>query len=188
MALGAAGEIVEAEGRAGLTARKVAGAIGYTPGTLYNLFRNLDEMILHLNGHTMDQLGAELERGVMTGDAIADVETLLCAYLGFLEAHRGLWDLLFEFSRSGDGAPPDWYRVKVDRLLARLEAALAPLFGAGRMAERAQAARVLWASLHGICSLAASGKLSVVSENTAGEMARSLTRHYLAGLGAADLK
>ena len=55
-ALAAAQRIVETDGFRALTARSVADAIGYSPGTLYNLFENLDDLIIHLNGRTLDAL------------------------------------------------------------------------------------------------------------------------------------
>ena len=43
LALEKAGEIAEKEGLRGLTARGVAREIGYTIGTLYNIFEDLDD-------------------------------------------------------------------------------------------------------------------------------------------------
>ena len=65
-----------------LTARKVAQAIGYAPGTLYNLFRNRDEMILHLNGRTLDRLCRDRTVSEMAG-------SLVHHYLAGLRAERG---------------------------------------------------------------------------------------------------
>ena len=56
MALVAAEKMILANGKDGLSARKVAQEIGYTVGTLYLVFKNLDELILHVNGRTLDRL------------------------------------------------------------------------------------------------------------------------------------
>ena len=45
MAVDAAEVLVVREGYGGLTARKVAAQIGYTVGTLYLVFQNLDELV-----------------------------------------------------------------------------------------------------------------------------------------------
>ena len=58
--LSAAGEIAEAEGPRGLTARAIAGRIGYSPGTLYNVLADLDDVVLQLNADTLDALHARL--------------------------------------------------------------------------------------------------------------------------------
>ena len=52
--LDSARSIVEEDGFSGLTARRVASSIGYAPGTIYNLFSNLDDLILHLRGKVLD--------------------------------------------------------------------------------------------------------------------------------------
>ena len=56
MALAAAREIVALDGLCGLTTRKVAARIGYTVGTIYNLFDDLDHLIVQMNGQTLDEL------------------------------------------------------------------------------------------------------------------------------------
>ena len=50
----------------------------------------------------------------------------------------------------------------------------------------AGAASVLWASLHGICSLSDSGKLQVVSDQSVHEMAEMLTLCFVSGLQQLD--
>ena len=52
MALQAAESIVTEGGYKALSARKVASEIGYTVGTLYLVFENLDELVLYVNGRT----------------------------------------------------------------------------------------------------------------------------------------
>ena len=49
-------EIVEYKGFSGLSARKVVREIGYTVGTLYNVFDNFTELVCHTNSNTLDDL------------------------------------------------------------------------------------------------------------------------------------
>jgi hypothetical protein len=65
-----------------------------------------------------------------------------------------------------------------------VERALSPLFAAGEERELRQAAAVLWSSLHGICTLAQDGRLSLVSAQSVPQMAQSLIANYLTGLRA----
>jgi len=183
LALGAAERIVETGGLRALTARNVADAIGYSPGTLYNVFENLDDLILQLNAHTLEMLFDALKACPVTGQPDADIDALLEAYLRFLPNHPGLWSALFDYVRPvGADSLPDWYQIKIERVLGLLETAISPLFGAGRGAPVAHAARVLWAGLHGIHSLDVSGKLGVVGEDNFRDMAKTLTRTFLRGL------
>lgn len=186
LAMQAARGIVEKDGFRGLTARNVADAIGYSPGTLYNLFENLDEMIVHLNGQTLDDLYDHLTSGPITGDPRADLGRLLDGYLGYLETHPNLWTMLFEYTLRDGQTLPDWYTLKVSKVLGLLEAALSPLFGPGEENDKRDAARILWASLHGICSLSDAGKLRVVTTQTVREMAEGLVTLFLTGLAARE--
>lgn len=40
----------------GITARRIATNIGYSPGTLYNVFVNLEDLIVQLNIDTLNEL------------------------------------------------------------------------------------------------------------------------------------
>ena len=62
MALAAAEQLVVENGLEGLSARKVAKAIGYTVGTLYLVFENIDVLILQVNERTLDRLYARMDR------------------------------------------------------------------------------------------------------------------------------
>ena len=46
--LAAAQSIIERDGLVGLSAREIARTIGYSPGTLYNIFENIDDVLLTL--------------------------------------------------------------------------------------------------------------------------------------------
>lgn len=184
MTLAAAIRIVDTEGFRALTARNVARAIGYTPGTLYNLFANLDDLAVHLNGNTLDRLYDLLVRAETIGEPETDLRTLLDVYFGFFEKHPNLWNLLFDHKLPDSVPLPEWYPKKVDRVFCVVEDALSPMFGPSQTEQKSRVARVLWASVHGFFSLATSGKLIIVSDQTVVEMADSLISNYLFGLRA----
>ena len=185
LALKAAREVAAAEGWRGLTARKVATRIGYSVGTLYNVFRDLDDMIIAVNGETLDALFLDLQtaRTAKTTEAPEEaLRALAEAYVAFIDRHPNLWDILFEHRLPPGRKLPSWYDEKLARLLGLLEQAIAPLFGDADRAERGRAARVLWCAMHGICSLARSGKLGIVSGDSVEAMASQLILTYTAGL------
>lgn len=184
LALDAARTIVETDGYRALTARNVADAIGYSPGTLYNVFANLDEMVLHLNGRTLDTLRDRLGEAPLAGDATQDVNRLLDGYLAFIGAHPHQWRVLFEHSLPDGQGLPEWYTRKIAAVLDIVESALSPLFGEDETEARANAAGILWAALHGITSLAESGKLSAVSGRSVEAMTQTLVKTFIAGLKA----
>jgi AcrR family transcriptional regulator len=184
MAMTAARGIVRQDGFRALTARNLASAIGYSPGTLYNLFEGLDELALHVNAATLDALYAAVSEGGLSGDPEADLDRMLRRYLGFLEENPALWAAIFEHRLPAGSPLPQWYLGRVQRLMRLVETALSPLFAPGEEKDLREAAAVLWTGLHGICSLAQDGRLTLVSAQSVPQMARSLIANYLTGLRA----
>ncbi len=183
MALEAAEAIVETDGHAGLTVRKVAGRIGYSHGTLYNLFADLDDLIVHLNGRTRDALYAALRGIPLDGGPEAALHRLAEGYIAFTRRHAARWSLLIEHHLPEGYELPEWHGEKIERLLSLPEAALAPLFPEGREGERLHSARVLWSALHGICSPEAGRKLD--PRESVEALTHTLIAIYVRGLAAA---
>ncbi|HHH40120.1 MAG TPA: TetR/AcrR family transcriptional regulator [Sedimenticola sp.] len=182
MALAAAEQILSEQGPGGLSARKVAKAIGYTVGTLYLVFDNLDDLILQVNGRTLDRLHAQM---VAEQSRFQDPQERLLqlghTYIRFANAEPHHWTLIFE-SRLPEGkGMPTWFQEKVARMFSLVEAGLAPLAGHRSQEEIAQAARALWGGVHGICILAVTDKLGVAGVGSVQELAQALMSNYLRG-------
>jgi AcrR family transcriptional regulator len=182
--LDAAQAIIETNGLAGLSAREIARRSGYSPGTIYNMFENLDDVVLHVEARVLDELDARLA-GALTRSAPQDqARELAQAYLAFTHERPKLWNLLFEHYMPGGTDTPAWYQQKLELLMTRVETALEPHFAPGADASRRRAARVLWAGVHGITSLSTANKLSNITTEAAGPFVADLVTHYLAGLRA----
>lgn len=182
MALASARRFAEAEGLRGVGARRIARDIGYTIGTIYNVFEDLDDLVLKLNGRTLDELYAAASAAPPGEGPVGRLKGLAASYLAYIDAHPKLWATLFDFTLPKGKAAPDWYDARVARLFGLIEQAIAPLFKPGEEASQRHHARVMWASLHGILSLGASGKLA--SGETVNAMAGDLIENYVAGLRA----
>ena len=184
MLLAAAEETIGESGVRAVTARALAAHIGYSVGTVYNLFESLDELIVEVNGRTLDALYDELAAAKTGASPEATLSTFARAYVAFATEHQSLWNALFEHSVVPGSTIPDAYLAKIDRLFGLVETALAPLYRASDAKGRRTSALVLWSSLHGICSLALAGKLDLVAVQSVGDMADSLVTNYLSGLRA----
>ena len=180
MALTAARKIVAKEGLRGLSTRRIAGEIGYTAGTLYQLFDDLDDLILQVNGATLDDLYAVCKDVSLEGEPEQVLEDLADSYIRFVIKNPKLWAAVVEHNLPDSGESPSWYRDRISKLLGLVETALKPLYSSGSIRNRGHDAHVLWGSLYGIASLASADKLP--SNVTAHQLVLSLIRNYVAGI------
>jgi AcrR family transcriptional regulator len=180
--LQAAHELIQRDGLVGLSAREIAKRIDYSPGTIYNVFENLDDVVLHVEARLLDALDERLSALPQSPDSAENVRQLARAYLQFTHEHPKLWNLLFEHHMPPGSVIPGWYQQKLEGLLRRVEQALAPLIGNEDPQLLQRSARVLWAGVHGITSLSTADKLSTVTTETAGPLVDDLVMHYLSGV------
>ncbi|MGX2039305.1 TetR/AcrR family transcriptional regulator [Methylocaldum sp. MU1018] len=182
MALRATETIVEREGPTGLSTRKIANEIGYTAGSLYLIFENLEDLIVQVNARTLTELALELDRAtVRKSDPKAVLAELGLAYLRFAASHPGRWNLIFGRGAPAANASPDWYRGRVLVLFDRVEKILAALAPTRKPADVALAARALWGGVHGVCTLALTDKLGNTGLSDAEKLAVSLIENFLSG-------
>ncbi len=178
----AATELITTEGLAGLSAREIARRIGYSPGTIYNVFVNLDDLVLTIEERMLDDLDAALKDLPSSQDPRTHLTQLAEAYLRFTHQNPRMWNLLFEHHLPANVDVPPGYQAKLDGLLARIEGALRPLAQTADDEELKRRSRVLWASVHGITSLSTADKLSSITAESAGPLVHDLIETYLNGL------
>lgn len=189
MVLDAAERIVTEDGYKALSARKVASAIGYTVGTLYLVYENLDDLVLHVNGRTLDALHEWLNsRCSAPGSAVNQLLRLADAYIDYAETQTPRWNTLFEYVAENGNVLPEWYLEKLARVFGLVEAALKPLADHRSEREVEQAARVLWASVHGICILKIRQRMDLAGGQTTAQMAQMLVDNFLQGFAGAGAK
>lgn len=160
-------ELIEEKGFSQFSARAVAGKMGYTVGTLYHLFGTLDDFILQINGTTLDMCYESLERGmrVRKGNII---HYLARGYLQFARLHYQRWQALFLHHLQEGKVTPDWYAAKTSQFHALVVEALLPHTN-DDIEQAKHLSKVLWASIHGVCVLALSGKLEMAGTSDSAE-------------------
>jgi len=180
LALVAAEKIILEQGPEGLSTRKIATKIGYTVGTLYLLFENLDELIIQINARTLDRLHLLITDLARQQLAHQDRLTQLAQiYIHFAYGDPHRWTLIFEHHLPNRQPMPGWYVEKTMRVFAVVEASLKPLAPHRNEREISQAACALWAGIHGICILGITNKLGHVGEDIVQDLAKSLMVSYL---------
>lgn len=188
MFLDAAEALVREGGPSALTARSVAQAVGYAPGSLYVVFRNLDDLMVAVSGRTLERLYEALQSsGAGTDTGVERLKAFAHTYIAFAAAEPHLWRMVFEH-RLPEGEPtPDWLPARIAQSFELVERALSPVLPADApQAMIRNAARALWSGVHGIAALAQTGKLDDVTlagaESTT--IADLLVESILAGLVA----
>jgi AcrR family transcriptional regulator len=162
MALAAAYEIVVREGERNLTTRKVASRIGYSVGTLYLIFKNLDDLKLALNIQSITRLRRRLLE--VTGDIADPAEQLKAmahSYLDFGLQRPNLWRLMFEHQMPDDDPMPEAITRETDALLNVLVDRFGQLMPGAEPQDVLQVTTAYWSALHGVTHLVITEKLKL---------------------------
>lgn len=163
---------IASRGLIGMKARDLAAEAGCSVGAIYNVFSDLDDLVLTVNKRTLAAMETELAAAAgasLTGgggdadEAIARMVRLALAYLHFAASHARLWSALFDH-RSPEGKDlPEWYLDQQQRLFAFIEQPLRILQPGLRGKQLELLARSLFSAVHGIVVLGLDEKLGAIS-------------------------
>jgi AcrR family transcriptional regulator len=183
MVLKAAENIVIEEGFSELKVRKVAMEIGYTVGSIYMVFDNLADLVMHVKGRTLDDITELLNNQNKEGSAEQNIINLAIAYQDFACQNFNRWSMIFEHRLAEDELVPDWYQEKVDYVFSLVEVQFQRLSSKNDQEQSRLAARALWSGVHGICILSLSGKMDLLGissiENTVVLLAESFIQGWI---------
>lgn len=164
-----------------LSLRQIAKMVGYSPGTLINLFGSYAHLLLAVNAQTLDQISERLAQKLIRAESLdAQLQLRLFAeeYLLFAQQHTYQWRLLFEHRL--DEEVPNWQQNRINQLFELIELRLSQLAPHANNLELQQASRTIWASVHGICMLEVDNKIFASADINGVSMIQSLIKHYLA--------
>lgn len=180
-ALEAGRVIIIKDGIRKLSMRQIAKDIGYTVGTLYNVFKNQDDLLLQINAITLDDMHLHIQNNIVP--ALKGREMLLAianGYYSFARDNYYLWATLFEYSLTEEQTLPEWYLQKINTLINLAESAMQTVVTDPQ--EAAVTARTLWASVHGICALGLSKRLQLTRTGSPEVLLHDLIDRYFAAL------
>lgn len=168
-------------GFAHFSAREVAKRVGYSIGTLYNVFGNYDELILAINGRTLDLWRDHLETRLETMEHGGDrLKAAVNAYFEFAIINRHAWTALYDFRLPDDIEPPARYCEKVTAIMTVVEREIAAALPPGRRSDAAALTRSLLATVHGHCFFTLNGTFRILGEGDPLEAARERVADALA--------
>ncbi len=185
MVLDAARAIIDEHGPESLTARDLARAIGYTPGTIYNLFDSLPAVLYEVNRETFAGLAGLFQEIPADLGPAERLQWLAGAYVDFMQDNQALWRGLFEGPRRTE-VFPQWYVDTIRALLARIAGMIGDISPDLSDAQAMAEAERLYVNIHGILSLAANGRLDLVTDQPGHYLAQDTVRRAITALRVRD--
>ncbi len=180
LAIDAAESILVSENISKLTARRIASKMNYTVGTIYLVFENLDDLIVHINARTLDLLKLRLENIISThSNSMEKLKMLIKEYVAFAHDEKQRWITLYTYRKDDANNLPGWYLEKVSKLFELIEQQLANSVENKEQKNLQTRARSLWCSVHGICVLSVSGKLKATGISTPNEIVNHIVSLYI---------
>jgi AcrR family transcriptional regulator len=166
-------------GLARFSARDVAKRIGYSIGTLYNVFGSYDGLMLAINARTLSLWAAHLrERLAASGeDRIA---TLVRGYFEFATDNPKAWIAIYEHHLGDGGAAPDWYQAIAADLMGVVAGEIAAVLPDTEPDTVQALARSLLATVHGHCVFTLYMTFSMLGETAPVDAALARVREAIA--------
>lgn len=179
--LGAARSIIDQSGFDGLSAREIAREIGYAPGTLYNMFRNIDEILLKVETRVLDELDGRVASAMNGHNDLEAIRNFGRAHVEFAYQTPKLWQLIQRHHPQQVQEARDWYLERLYAPVARIEPLLGRVTGTTDIDEQGRNARLLWSAVHGVLNVATTAKFGTLPMPTTLTMVDALTDRLVTG-------
>jgi AcrR family transcriptional regulator len=151
-------------GYAHFSAREVAKRIGYSVGTIYNVFGSLDMLVVAINGRTLDQWRHHLEQRLET-TSDNRLHAAIEAYFEYAILHRHAWAALYDFRLPQEQRLPEGYEAKLTAIIEIVVAEVAAALPDHAKAQADALARSLLATVHGHCFFTLNGTFALLGES-----------------------
>ncbi|MEU7874020.1 TetR/AcrR family transcriptional regulator [Dactylosporangium sp. NPDC049140] len=179
--LAAAGELVHAEGPAGVSVRRVADAVGTTTRAVYSLFGDKDGLLRALSLDVAETMRRHHAAVPERADPLAELPLLVAGFRAAAREKPQLYDLFMAQVHAGADPGDPVFRLvyaSFDRVLGTIRRCLALGLFPGR--DEFTVGRHLLALVHGLATLELRGVLG--DEDTARRVWEQATATTLDGL------
>lgn len=156
---------IATNGLAAVKARDLAHEADCAVGAIYNVFSDLNGLVMAVNGRTFHAIGQAVAGSVAAKPqtlAQDELITMSHAYLRFAAENTNLWRALFNLDMSTEMDVPEWYLAELGKLFALIAAPLARLFPNYTRHDLELMTRALFSSVHGIVLLGLQKRISGV--------------------------
>lgn len=147
----AATDRIRANGLGSLRARDVTTDAGCSLGALYNVFADIDDLVVHVNSQTLRHLRAVVDKaGQGTSSPSEQLVALAIGYLHFARSEPALWMSLFEHRMPAGVPVPQWHLDEHAALIEQIAKPLAALHPKLEQPHLSRRARTLFSAVHGV--------------------------------------
>lgn len=172
--------LVREHGADKVTARQIAKTVGYTPGTLYSVFINLQDIFLHVTDIGLKELFKLCDEAIENQkDPYSAINGLANAYLKFATEHTHQFDLMFARSTPPAESTPASLRNRIGSMFELIEIQLSKLNPNATSANVKLGARALWSGVHGLAMLRLSDQLYLAPATDDKEVIETLIFNFL---------
>ena len=146
---------ISRDGLSALRARDLAGDAGCAVGAIYNVFGDLNDLVLTVNADTFQALGRDVAASLSKADQtpVQQLIVMSQAYHQFAAQNYFLWRALFDLESPKGEAAPDWYLAEMGQLFTFIHDPLSAAFPRMDTDQRALLTKALFSSVHGIVLL-----------------------------------
>lgn len=176
-------ELIKEKGAEFLTARKLSEASGYSVGTIYNQFGNMDNFILIQNYLTLDNLYIRLAHLQASGTPYQRLNLYAREFINFVLENKNLWFLVHNFHLLNNNRRfSKVYLRRVVQITQLVENSFKALFPEIPLPERLLSIQVLWLSLFSLSSFLTTDTLDSFTKINKNTLCELLLNTYLAGM------
>jgi len=174
----AALKILESEGPAAVSMRRVAEAVGITPMAIYHHFPNREALLDTITNQEFAHLLSYVERRRVGGSTEKRILSNIEAYIDYALDRPRIFDYVFAEPRPNARRYPDDFRARRSPTFNPLTDLLSELMKSGeiRKDDPYELALAIWAHAHGYVALYRAGRFNLGEDEFRALVRRSLKR------------
>lgn len=169
-------------GLARFSARDVAKRIGYSIGTLYNVFQNYDDFLLAINVRTLSLWAAYLRERMVRGGPDR-IGSLVRGYFAFAAEHSRTWIAIYDYRVADGGPSPEWYQTLVADIIGIAAGEISTVLPDAAPSVIRSLARSLIATVHGHCVFAVFQTFDITDQTELADAALARVREAIKAAG-----
>ena len=160
--LHAARRLLERDGDAGVTMRRVGAAVGVSPMAIYRHFESRDALLARIGEDSFEAIARHWDARARGLDPLTRLIAVHRLYLDYALAHPHLFDLAFSTPRHGARRYPEDFQARRSPTLTVVADAVADAMAAGVLREDDvwDVTMTLWAHTHGLVALYRGGRFN----------------------------